>query len=286
MLVPVRAAWLALAPLAGPALARALDGRSTPVVVVAAVLAGVGWGVGVVAVLVPRSLGLTALRVLAPLALAAAAASAVATGEVGAAEVAALAAGALVAGLALFVASVSDAFVDGSSYGPERRFALRVPVGLLAGPVEVAWVAVAAPALAGPLLLAAGAWVPGAVLVAVGVAAGRPALRALHQLARRWVVFVPAGVVVHDPLALADPVLFPRRLVRALRPAEVGDDIGAVDLSRGAPGLALALELTDPAPVGLIRGRAATEAVETNRLLFTPGRPGAVLTEARTRHLA
>jgi hypothetical protein len=251
--------------------------------VVAAVLAALGWGAGVVAVLVPRSLGLTALRVLAPLALAAAAAAAVATGEVGVAEVVALAAGALVTSLALFVASVADAFVDGSSYGPERRFALRVPVGLLAGPVELAWVAVAVPAVAGPLLLASRAWVPGALVLAVGVGAGRPALVALHQLARRWLVFVPAGVVVHDPLALADPVLFPRRLVRALRPAEVGDDAGAVDLSRGAPGLALAIELAEPATVGLVRGRGATETVETSRLLFTPGRPGALLTEARAR---
>jgi len=285
VLVPVRAAWLALAPLGGPALARALQDRSTPVVVVAAVLAGLGWGAGLVAVLVPRSLGLTGLRVLAPLALAAAAASALATGEVGAAEIAALAAGALVTGLALFVPAVSDDFVDGSSYGPERRFALRVPVGLLAGPVEVAWVVVAGPAVAGPLLLAARAWVTGAVLCVVGAVAARAALRALHQLSRRWVVFVPAGVVLHDPLALADPVLFARRLVRALRPAELGDDTAAVDLSRGAPGLALALELTEPAPVGLVRGRAASESVETSRLLFTPGRPGAVLTEARDRRL-
>ena len=32
--------------------------------------------------------------------------------------------------------------------------------------------------------------------------------RALHQLTQRWLVFVPAGLVVHDHLSVGDPVLF------------------------------------------------------------------------------
>lgn len=282
----VRAAWLGLAVLAGPALGRALEDASAPVVVVAGALAALGWGAGVVAVLVPRSLGLTALRVLAPLALAGAVACTVRSApDVAIAEVAGLFGGAAVAGLVLLVAGVPDAFVDGSSYGPERRFALRTPVGLLAGPAELAWLVVVAPLVAGPLLVAAGAWQWGLALVVLGALPARIGLRSLHQLARRWVVFVPAGVVLHDPLTLSDPVLFPKRLVRNLAPAEIGDSAAVLDLSRGAPGLLLALQLTEPTTVGLLAGRTAAEPRSTARLLFTPARPGAVLTEARARNL-
>src|SRR5262249_43296254 len=154
-------------------------------------------------------------------------------------------------------------------------------VGLLAGPVVVAWAVVVAPALLAPMLLAAHAWIPAVGLVVIGAATARVGLGALHRLARRWVVFVPAGIVLHDPLVLADPVLFRKRLVRALRPAEVGDEAGAVDLTRGAAGLVLALDLTSPTPLGLVKGRSTSESAATSRLLFAPARPGAVLTEAR-----
>ncbi len=71
-----------------------------------------------------------------------------------------------------------------------------------------------------------------------------------------------------------------------LRPAEVRDMSGdAIDLTRGAPGLVLALELKEPTTVGLVQGRATSESTETSRLLFAPCRPGAVLTEARARKL-
>ncbi|MEO7557307.1 MAG: hypothetical protein ABIV94_11960 [Acidimicrobiales bacterium] len=285
MLLSVRVAWLALAVLAGPALTSTLEGTSTSVAVVAACLAAVGWGLGVVAVLVPRSVSLTALRVLAPLALAGAIACAVRASSVGVAEGAALAGCALVTGAVLLVGVVGDAFVDGSSYGPEKRFALRVPLLLLAGPVKVVWLAAVGPVIVAPLLLAAKAWAAGIVLIGVGVAVVRPALRSLHQLARRWLVFVPAGVVLHDPLALADPVLVPKRMVRSLRLAEVGDEQDAVDVTRNAPGLVIAIDATEAIPVGLVRGRRQAESIEASRLLLSPVRPGAVLAEARARSL-
>ena len=69
---------------------------------------------------------------------------------------------------------------------------------------------------AGPLLLAARQWVLGAVALVVGAVAVWWGVRVLHGLSRRWVVFVPAGMVVHDPLALVDPVLVPRAALRSL----------------------------------------------------------------------
>ena len=83
---------------------------------------------------------------------------------------------------------------------------------------------------------------PVRLLAVVGVPAAAIASRALHGLARRWVVFVPAGLVLHDLHAMVDPVLFPRSSIRRLGPAPT-DPGDAVDLTQRALGLALELEL-------------------------------------------
>ncbi|MEY2464843.1 MAG: hypothetical protein QOH64_2981 [Acidimicrobiaceae bacterium] len=278
-----RIAWFALPLTVGPALAAALGEASAPVQIVGATLAWIAWGTGLVAVLVPRTVGLTALRIGAPAALAVALWAAATNGEVGPAEIVAVAWAAAAAAVVLFVPALADAFVDGSSYGPERRFVLRLPANLLLGPVELAWLAVAAGIVTGPLLLAARQWVAGAVAVAIGAPLVWLGLRALHQLSRRWVVYVPAGVVIHDPLALSDPVLFPKRSVRSLGAAAVDSEGTATDVSGRALGLVLELRLGEPVEIGLAARVQAERKVETDRLLFTPARPGAVLTEAASR---
>ncbi|MEY2437884.1 MAG: hypothetical protein QOF97_2720 [Acidimicrobiaceae bacterium] len=278
-----RIAWFALPLTVGPALAAALGEASAPVQIVGATLAWIAWGTGLVAVLVPRTVGLTALRIGAPAALAVALWAAATNGEVGPAEIVAVAWAAAAAAVVLFVPALADAFVDGSSYGPERRFVLRLPANLLLGPVELAWLAVAAGIVTGPLLLAARQWVAGAVAVAIGAPLVWLGLRALHQLSRRWVVYVPAGVVIHDPLALSDPVLFPKRSVRSLGAAAVDSEGTATDVSGRALGLVLELRLGEPVEIGLAARRAGERKVETDRLLFTPARPGAVLSEAASR---
>ena len=97
-------------------------------------------------------------------------------------------------------------------------------------------------------------------------------------------VFVPAGVVLHDPLVLADAVLLPRRQIVALGPALA--DTTATDLTDGAPGLVLEVQLADAVELGLREGRhAAAEPVTTDRLLFSPLRPGALLDAASNRRV-
>jgi hypothetical protein len=187
--------------------------------------------------------------------------------------------------LAAFAPTTGEAFVNGSAYGDERRMPLRIPAAVAAGPVVLAWAAVVAPVVTGPLLLASEAWVAGAVVSAVGVPLAVLGARALHGLARRWLVFVPAGLVVHDPMALADPVLFTRTRIVRFGPAPADTD--AMDLTRGALGLALELELVEPTtvvPRPWPSGRtAAPPPVEVTRLLVAPTRPGAVLALAAER---
>lgn len=283
-----RGAWVLLAVAAGPAFADALDDASRPVQLVAAVGLWGGWAAVLAAALVPRAATLTILRLAAPAPLAAGIVAAVAgTGTAGVDDAVAIAAGIAVAAAALLPAT-ADAFVDGSSYGNEQRYALRSPPALLLGPAPVAWLlAVAVPAVAA-LLLAAQAWAVGAALAVVGAAGVCLGVPALHRLSRRWLVFVPAGLVVHDHLTLADPVLFRRPTIRRLGPAPAdAAEGGAHDLTLGAGGLAVELAVTEPVDVGLAGGggrqRREVIPVRADRWLVTPLRPGAVLAEARAR---
>lgn len=275
-----RVAWvllpLVLAPVVGPALA----GAPALVPRVATVLAWLVWGGALLAVLVPHPLSLTVLRVAAPGAPVLAGWAALAGPDDASVPGAALAlVVAAVAAVAAFSPLTGDAFVDGSSYGDERRLALRCPVPL-AALATLTWMAVAAGTITGPLLLAAHRWIAGAVALVLGVGVAVAGGRALHGLARRWVVFVPAGIVIHDPVNRPEAVMVVRRSVRHLGPAVAGRD--ALELTPGTSGLALELETAEVVRVTMRVGRTL-ETAEARLLRFTPTRPGAVLAEAATR---
>ena len=134
------------------------------------------------------------------------------------------------------------------------------------------------------LLAAAGVWVGAGAALLVGLPGAVVAARSLHGLTQRWLVLVPAGVVVKDAMTLADPVLFRRQVVLALRPAPADTD--SLDLTMGAAGLALELLLTEKVPMALVKPKERrSEAGASARLLLTPTRPGAVLADAAARSL-
>ncbi|HEX2046288.1 MAG TPA: hypothetical protein VHF27_00890 [Acidimicrobiales bacterium] len=277
----VRALWAALPFATGPALAEALDGASAPVRTVASAGLWLGWAAGMVAAFVPHPISLTTLRVVAPAAVAAPLAAAVA-GHPSALAVA----WATVACAWAFAPGFGAWCVNGPAYPNERRFLLRPPGPLLMGPLPLAWTLTTAAIAAGPLLLAARQWIAGALLLLFGWPVALLFLKSLHNLSRRWTVFVPAGLVLHDPMVLFDPVLFRRQDVVALRSAP-GRDPAYLDLSQRAPGLGLDMDLAEPTVVTLLRpGRREGEPVNTDRMRFTPTRPGAVLEEARRRRIA
>lgn len=284
---PFRALWLVLPVLAGPAVADALGDRSRAVQVVASTMAWVGWGAVLAASMVPRTVTLTVVRALAPGAALLCAWAAFASDQLAWGL-----AGVVVAVLATVAAlspATADAFVDGSSYGDERRVALRVPVAMAAGPVPIAWALAAAGLVAGPLLLAAEQWIAGAIALVVGLPVVVAVALRLHLLSRRWLVFVPAGVVVHDPIAMAEPVLLQRHLLRRIGPAQAdaasADGGGALDLTGGALGLALELRTAEPFAVGLRKGRQTVETTGVPAVLVTPGRPATTLEVAAERKL-
>lgn len=282
---PFRILWLVLPVLAGPAIADALGDRSRSVQVVASGLSWLCWGTVLAGSLVPRTSTLTVVRALAPGAVLLCAWAALASDELAwglAGAVVAIAA----AGSALAPAT-ADAFVDGSSYGDERRVALRAPLAMAVGPVPIAWALAAAGLVTGPLLLASERWVAGAIALVLGVPVVAAVALRLHLLSRRWLVFVPAGVVVHDPIAMAEPVLLQRHLIRRIGPADAAaaSDDGALDLTGGALGLALELRTAEPFKVGLRQGRETVETAGVEAVLVTPGRPAAALEIASERKL-
>lgn len=282
---PLRVAWLVLPLVAGPALADALADRTRTVQFVASLLAWAGWVVGLGALAILRSITLTIARIVVPGSLAVAAWSAV-----GADRPAVAAAGVGAAALCVLLLAapgVSDSFVDGSSYGTERRVALKIPLPLLLLPVPLSWVAIAAGAVTGPLLLAASQWVLGSIAVVVGVPLVVFGARQLHLLSRRWIVFVPAGLVVHDPFSLADPILFPRASVERVGPAEASsaDAADVVDSTGGALGLVLEVRSHDPLKVGLRQGRELVERDGIHAILVTPTQPATTLDIARSSRL-
>jgi hypothetical protein len=273
--------------LAGPAIADALADRSRGVQLVASVLAWLGWAAVLVASLVPRTVTLTVVRALAPAAVVLCAWAASASDELGWGLAGIVVA--VLAAIAALAPATADVFVDGSSYGDERRVALRVPVAMAAGPVPIAWALAAVGAVAGPLLLATEQWVAGGIALVLGIPVVVAVALRLHLLSRRWLVFVPAGVVVHDPIAMAEPVLLQRHLLRRIGPADAQaaspDGGGALDLTGGALGLALELRTAEPFTVGLRQGRETVESAGVPAVLVTPGRPATTLQIAAERKL-
>ncbi|MEZ5412240.1 MAG: hypothetical protein R2761_29680 [Acidimicrobiales bacterium] len=281
---PLRLAWLA-APLGiGVGLADRLDHFASTGGAIAEVALWAAWFAGLVACLVPSTQSLTVVRIGAPGALALVVLAAlVGDGGFPAGRLQALGYGAVLS-LVAFLPTTADRMINGSAYGSERRMALRPPAFALLGPVQVTWLLVFAGLVTGPVLLANEWWIAGVVACLLGAVACRHGFRVLHQLARRWIVFVPAGFVIHDHMLLVESILLRRAIVAALGPAREGDDAmaGAADVSGGARGLALEVAARERVAFGR-RVKRAVVNTEADRVVFTPSLPGAVLSEARVR---
>lgn len=291
---PARVVWLLAPFLIGNGLTTPLEERPDGPALVVEVLLWIAWFVVLVALLTPSPQSLTAVRIAGPAAIAVAAIAAAADGW-GATGILAIGFASLFSAM-VFLPNVGDAMINGSAYGSERRMALRPTALVLLGPVQVAWLLVFGGLVVPPLLVLGERYVLAVLAAVIGTAAIWAGSRVLHQLSRRWIVFVPAGFVIHDPMQVVDAVLFRRNEVQAVGPAfaedpsTVGDDPSGdgprnrTDLSGGALGLALEVELKQPAPITL-RKRGELANIDVSNVIFSPTLPGAMLSEARIRGL-
>ncbi len=282
----LRLVWVTLPLTAGPAASSGLSSWSDAPEVVAEALLWLAWAAGLLAVVAPRPLSLTAIRVVAPAFVVVAIVAAVDGAPSTVASV-----GAVVATAAAFVlVSAHDLALTAANalaYGDEQRFLLRTPPALFLGPLPVARLLVATAVAAPPLLLADERWVIGVITLALAVPAVVLLARALHGLSRRWGVLVPAGFVIVDPLTLADPVLFLRERIVAMRPADaVPVPPTVLDLRLGAGAGSVALVFDEAAElVRRARGRRGGDTTMAPELRFAVARRPAFLAAAAARRI-
>jgi len=277
-----RIAWVVVAVVGGAAVQSALDGRSTAVVWTATIGGWFAWGLVALGLAVASVRSLTVVRVGVPLALAVTLAAAF--GGASATAVLALALPTLIAVGAVSAAEFGRRFVQASAYGDEERFPLRMPVAAGAAAV-VAWLIWAPALVAGPLLLAARQWIPGGLLTLIGVAGVVVLGPRWHRFSERWFILVPAGVVLRDPVVLADTLALRTAQVAhlALAPA----DTRAADLTGPASGYAIEVATTESvtAVFAFTPAEPNGRAIHMTSFLITPSRPGAVLRAAHRRGL-
>jgi hypothetical protein len=283
----LRAVWATLPLTAGAAADGGLDGWSRAPALVAVILLWATWGLVLLGTLSPRPPALTALRIVAPTYLALAVIIAVAGDASSVASAFAIGATALATVLAIWP-DISVAFACGVAYGDELRIPLKVPPGVAATALPLAPFLIATGIAAGPLLLADERWVAGVVGVVIGLPVAALLTRSIHGLSRRWVVLVPAGVVIVDPLTLPDPVLFTRDSIRSLRAVDAREPDGpdTLDLRLGAISGAVAVTLARPTEfLATRRGLRGSQPAKSTELRVAVVHRAELLTNAAARRI-
>jgi hypothetical protein len=275
-----RGAWVLVAIIGGEAVDGAITDRSDAVRWFAGVSSWTLWGIVMTALAIPAVRSLTVARVGAPLSLVVAAVSAAAGTP--ARDLALLALPAVVACAAIFTADFGRAYVQASSYGDEERLPLRFPVA--AGTAAVAMWAIWAPAIVlGPVLIAAKNFIVGGILTVIAVAGIVLLVPKWHRLSRRWLVLVPAGLVVHDPVVLADTLMVRTNQLAGMRLAPA--DTEAADLTGPASGFAIEVQASETVTTvfAFTPQEPNGRAIHMTGFLISPSRPGEALRTAAAR---
>jgi hypothetical protein len=230
------------------------------------------WTAVTTALLVPSAISLTAVRVVSPLA--------VIVSFVAVSPISIFAS--LVALIMCAAPLFTDAMVQGGAYGDEQRFALRTPVPYMA-PAFTAWSLLCSSLISGTLLMAAQQWWIAAPLCVAGIFFARFVPLRIHRLARRWLVIVPAGVVVHDHLVLAETIMSTKNNIANISITRAAGD--TADFTGGVMGARLAVQLRDADKVVLSRITMktldTTEALHVQAFTVAPRRIRAALNAIR-----
>lgn len=205
------------------------------------------WGIALLCILVPASSTLTALRLTTPTHVSILILVVIAAG-IDTGTTIALAASAIIVVVSAS-AEIGAYFIQSSAYGDERRFPLRCPRPFLAVLV-FAWLIWFASATVGSILVVGGNLI-GTLLVAVALAGFVLLPRRFHRYSRRWLVSVPAGLVIHDHVVLTETAMFPTRQITSIdlwsRASSPDDE--PFDVSGGLNTSGVVVHLADPETV-------------------------------------
>ncbi|MEY4360865.1 MAG: hypothetical protein RL391_171 [Actinomycetota bacterium] len=231
------------------------------------------WSILLLCVMVPSSISLTALRLVAP--AHSSVALIIVAAEPSASSIIVLALSAAMTSFA-FMAEIGAYFVQKSAYGDEMRFLLRSPTPMAAVQL-IMWMLWVSSAIVGALALVNRAWIAGGILVTLAVVGVVLLPPRFHRLSRRWLVRVPAGIVVHDHVVLAETAMFSRSAVTAI---ELTDDLGDdADLAGGGrgPGLRVTLSDFDTVVLAATSEHPGGRAIHVRSFRVRPSRPGRAL---------
>ena len=209
------------------------------------------WAIALLSVLVPASSSLTALRLASPAHLSTLVLVSIAGGA-NLGSIVALALSSIVTVLS-FSGEAGAYFIQSSAYGDEKRFPLRCTRSFLAVMV-LAWLTWFSTASIGAILLIGAATtgrVIGAILLALAAFGCVVLPRRFHRCSKRWLVEVPAGLVVHDHVLLTETSMFPRRAVTDIdvwKPS-TGNLDEPFDLSGCSRSTGIVIRLKDPETV-------------------------------------
>ncbi|MBI4884884.1 MAG: hypothetical protein HY826_12605 [Actinobacteria bacterium] len=269
-----RVLWLATALVLTLAIDGAAEGRQA---IAGTVSTPAWWGVCalvVVALVVCGPVALTVVRIVVPTSVAVAGVTVIlgASAMRGGGAVAV----AILASVSAFTAETGEAMVQVAAYGDERRLPLRVPAAMQL-PMAVSWLLWSAASLGGFLAIAADRAILGYGLLLVACALTWILSRRFHRFSCRWLVSVPAGIVVHDHFVLAETLMVMRPNVERAQLALAGTD--AADLSGPAAGHALEITLRESTPVvfAATASHPKGRAIHATAFLTAPSRPGRAL---------
>jgi len=234
------------------------------------------WSIALLCTLVPSSTALTAIRLALPTISVIVGAIGIGVGM--SSGVAAALAISLLASLLVMSGEIGNSFVQLAAYGDERRFLLRCPPAMLVVQV-LSWLVWVALTIVAINLLASDVLILGAIVAVAALLLTIALPRRFHRFSRRWLVSVPAGLVIHDHVVLAETAMFMLNAV-----IEIGIETAqseAADLSGKCAGLGLVITLKDFDTV-VFAGTPKTpggSAIHVKSMRVCPTRPGRAVTE-------
>ena len=273
---------LSCLPFIGSGVGGLLDDRSAAVQMTGTTLAWAVWGTVVIASFISHPITLTVLRIGTPVVASFMIFGVFNQGTSGGKIICAAVSIAVL--LLSFSAEIGSIYVQASAYGDEKRFALRPPVVLIA-PILLSALIADLSIISLPLLVAAKDW-PVAVVSLTGLYISvRYFLPRIHLLSRRWLVFVPAGVVLHDEIVLSINLMIRQQELAQIQLAR--DNSAAADLSALTWGVPLEFSFNKPLDVSLTSIGAkhlnTVSAIHAQSILVATSRPGAVLSAYKTK---
>jgi len=248
------------------------------------------WAGSLLSVLVPSSGSLTALRLLMPshTAVTAIVISGSPSGMSLWPAIIAVAIS-LIATVTTLSGDTGRYYVQVSAYGDERRFLLSCPPQMVVVQV-LTWMlwfvaaVITVSALTGESTTS-GQMIVGGMSGIVTVVGIIILPRRFHRFSRRWLVWVPAGIVLHDPVVLAETAMVSRRTLREIKIWQPGEKPEPLNVTggRARPGIMFSLREMETIILSANAEHPGGHALHVQSFLVRPTRLMPALVEMNQR---